>query len=97
MAKEPPAPEPADETAITPADREAAFSVSATYVDTWLISTWQGHVRIALGEQSRNPGADKYRFAILMEDRDAENLLRELREALDQSKIRYEQSDPKPT
>jgi hypothetical protein len=79
--KDNPPPPPAP---ITDAEKDAAFAPPATYVDTWFLSTWTGHVRIAVGEVSRREKApDLYRLAFVMERDDARRFIEELTEALD--------------
>ena len=65
------------------ADRVAAFRTAATYIDTWFLTTWRGHIRIALGEIPRAAGPDHYRFAIVLEEEDARRLIQDVKEMLD--------------
>jgi hypothetical protein len=70
--------------------RRAVGDIPATYIDTWHLSTWRGHIRLTLGEYIG--GADRFRTAVVMELKDAERLatavlrMIERRKAAEQSK-----------
>lgn len=72
-------------------EREAALALPAVYVDTWFLSTWRGHIRITFGEATRS-GADRYRFAMVLEQQDAQVLAKQIQRMLD----RREEKDAAP-
>ena len=60
----------AEKAAAREERRESRGDLPAVFIDTWAFSTWQGHVRITLGEEIGNK--DVYRSAFLMELNEAE-------------------------
>ena len=70
-------------------DRKAAFLLPATFVDTWFLTAWRGHIRITLGEASQPDGRDHYRFAIVFGEEDARNFINEMQEMLDRNVERH--------
>jgi hypothetical protein len=60
--------------------RDATAVIPSTFIDTWYLSTWNGHIRITFGEQIGDD--DYYRAAIVMELKEAEGLATHMIEAI---------------
>ena len=79
------------------ADKEAALAIPATYIDTWFLTSWRGHVRIALGEQaSEEDRPEYYRAAFVLELRDAEKFAMQVLEMVQIRKTKQAETTKKP-
>jgi len=74
-------------------DYEAMSAIPAPFIDSWYLTTWEGHVRIAFGE-----ALDKiyYRSAVVMALDDAEKFAGRLLRAVERRKKRDQEAQTKP-
>lgn len=73
---------------------EAIAQLPAMYVDTWYLTTWRGHMRIALGEQFADL-QNQYRLALVLELNDAESLARGILRGIERRRKKDAESDEK--
>jgi hypothetical protein len=89
MTHEPSPLVPPDEDEDAKKDRIAMASVPAPFVDSWFLTTWRGHIRIALAENIAD--ADYYRAAVVMDLDNARRLATAVLRMVDRRKLKDEQ------